>query len=308
MNSLRQTLDDYLAMRRALGYKLKGDEGLLSQFLAYLEDLGKDRVSTRAALAWATLPKNTTRNWLARRLSVVRGFAVHLHALDPKHEVPPTDLLPREKRRATPYLYSDGEITALIEAAAMLATPHRAATYRTLIGLLSVTGIRIGEAIGLDREDFDDTNNLLVVRKGKFGKSRELPLRSSSRDALRKYLNRHDRPRQAENTPALLVSSAGTRLLYANVGWIFRRLVRRAGIKPRSTSCAPRLHDLRHSFAVRTILDGYREDGNTQTRLALLSTYLGHADPAHTYWYLSAAPELLELAGRRLENYLGGDS
>ncbi len=308
MNSLRQVLNDYLAMRRALGFKLEDTEWLLAQFLTYLEDSGEDRVTTEAALAWATLPKGVDRNWWSRRLSVVRGFAVHLHALDPTNEVPATDLLPGRRCRATPYLYSDEEISALMEAAAMLCTPHRVATYRTLIGLLAVTGIRVGEAIRLDRDDYDESNGLLIVRNGKFGKSRALPLHPSTRDAVHEYLNRHDRPRAPASTPALLVSSKGTRLIYSNVGWMFRRFVHRVGIKPRSASCRPRLHDFRHSFAVRTVLDGYREEGDTESRLALLSTYLGHVDPAHTYWYLSAAPELLELAAGRLEVYLGGES
>jgi integrase len=193
-------------------------------------------------------------------------------------------------------------------AAATLRTPHRIATYRTLIGLLAVTGMRVGEAITLDRSDFDSINGVLIVRKGKFGKSRELPLHPSTVDALRNYLRRSDRPRPAARTPALLVSTAGTRLLYPNVQCTFRQLVHRAGLKPRSASCRPRLHDHRHSFAIRTVLDGYRGDDDPGGRLPLLSTYLGHVDPGNTYWYLSAAPELLALAGKRLERHLGGDS
>lgn len=308
MNSLRQALVDYLAVRRALGYGLKRDEKLLNQFLTYLEDLGEERVTTKTALAWATLPQSADRSWWSCRLSIVRGFATHLHVIDPATEVPASDLLPWKRCRATPYLYSDEEIAALIAAAGTLHTPHRVATCRSLIGLLVVTGMRVGEAIGLDRSDFDSSNGLVVVRKGKFGKSRELPLHPSTVDALRDYLRRRDRPRSTASTFALFVSGAGTRLLYGNVQCTFRQLVSRAGIEPRSAKCRPRLHDLRHSFAVLTILDGYRHEGDTETRLALLSTYLGHVDPGKTYWYLSAAPELLELAGRRLEHHLGGDS
>jgi integrase len=297
-----------LAVRRALGYKLARAEKLLAQFLSYLEDLGEERLRTEAALAWATLPTGAHRSWSSHRLSIVRGFAAYLHAIDPATEVPPVDLLPSRPCRATPYLYSDQDVAALIAAAAMLRTPHRVATYRTLIGLLAVTGMRVGEVIALDRRDFDPINGLVIVREGKFGKSRELPLHSSAVDALRHYLRRRDRPRAAPNTPALLVSTAGARLLYCNVQCTFRRLVCRAGLEPRSTSCRPRLHDLRHSFAVRTVLDGYRSGGDTGARLPLLSTYLGHVDPGQTYWYLSAAPELLELAAGRLERSLGGAS
>ncbi len=306
MNPLRQVLIDYLTVRRALGYKLERDEKLLTQFLTYLEELGQQHISTETALAWATLPAEAHRSWCSYRLSVIRGFATHLRTIDPATEVPPTNLLPWRACRATPYLYSEEEIAALLTATATLSRPHRAATYRTLIGLLVVTGMRVGEAIALDRSDFDSGNALLIVRKGKFGKSRELPLHPSTEDALRGYLRRQDRPRSTRDIPALFVSTAGTRLLYCNVQWTFGRLVRHAGLKPRSTSCRPRLHDLRHGFAISTVLDGYRDGNDPAARLPLLSTYLGHVDPAKTYWYLSAAPELLALAAHRLEHHLGG--
>ncbi len=308
MSPLRHALVDYLAVRRALGYQLTRTEKLLAQLLTYLETRGVERLTTETALAWATLPPGAQRSWWAQRLSIVRGFAAHLHALDPATEVPPADLLPGRPSRATPYLYSDTDVTALIAAAAMLCTPHRVATYRTLIGLLAVTGMRVGEAIRLDRDDFDSVGGLLTIRHGKFGKSRELPLHPSAVDTLRDYLRRRDRPRATPSTPAVLVSTAGTRLLSCNVECTFRHLVRHAGLTPRSAACRPRLHDLRHSFAVRTVLDGYRDGGDLEARLALLSTYLGHVDPGKTYWYLSAAPELLELAGGRLERHLGGIS
>jgi integrase len=306
MNRLRRALADYLCVRRALGYELRHDEKLLEQFLTYLEELGEEHVTAKTALDWATLPRRADRSWWSLRLTIVRGFATHLHAIDPVNEVPPPDLLPWKRRRATPYLYADKEIVAVITAAKTLRTPHQVATYQTLTGLLAVTGMRVGEAIGLDLADFDSDNGLVVVRKGKFGKSRELPLHPTTVDALRDYLNRRDRPRSATSSSALFVSSAGTRLLYCSVQRTFHRLTLLAGLEPRSPRCRPRLHDLRHSYALRTILDGYRDEGDTQARLALLSTYLGHVDPSSTYWYLSAAPELLELAGARLQQHLGG--
>jgi integrase len=243
---------------------------------------------------------------MSARLSVVRRFAAHLRGIDPRTEVPPPDLLPGRTCRATPYLYSQEDIVALMAAAATLRSSHRAATYRTLIALLAVTGMRIGEAIGLDRDDFDAINGLLTIHNGKFGKSRELPLHPSTVAALGNYLRRGDRPRQASNAPALLVSTVGTRLLYTNVQPTFHRLICHAGLKPRSASCRPRLHDLRHGFAVHTLLDAYRDGSEPGARVALLSTYLGHVDPGKTYWYLSAAPELLMLASDRLERHLGG--
>ena len=308
MSALRRALADYLAVRRILGYRLVRAEKLLAQFLTYVEVRGEDHLTTATALAWATLSPGAHRSWASTRLSIVRCFAVHLRGIDPETEVPARDLLPGQTCRATPYLYSDEDIAALITAAGSLHTPHRVATYRTLIALLAVTGMRVGEAIGLDGGDFDPVNGLLTIRNGKFGKSRELPLHPSTVAALGTYLGRDDRPHQAPHSPALFISTAGTRLLYVNVQATFHKLVRQAGLTPRSAACRPRLHDIRHAFAVRTILDGYRDDGDTGARLALLSTYLGHVDPGKTYWYLSAAPELLQLAGERLERRLGGDA
>jgi integrase len=308
MTPFRLALVDYLAVRRALGYKLDREGKLLDQFLTYLEEHGAHTITVEHALAWTQLPAKASTSWLFIRLSAIRGFASYLQAIDPATEVPPVSLLPRRRRQAIPYLYSDRQIAALIGAAATLRTPHRAATYRTLIGLLAVTGMRRGEAIRLDRDDFDQPAGLIVVRHTKFGKSRELPLHSSTVEALRCYLRRADRPKAAAGTDAVFVSATGARLSRSSVHDTFQRLLARAGIEPRSASCRPRPHDLRHSFAVRTILDGYRDDGEVEGRLAALSTYMGHANPADTYWYLSAAPELMELAARRLERHLGDRS
>ncbi|PBB77844.1 integrase [Mesorhizobium sp. WSM3879] len=245
---LRQALADYLAMRRALGYTLVRSEKLLAQFLTYLEAQGEDHLTTKTALAWAMLPAGADRSWMSARLSVVRRFATHLGGIEPATEVPPCDLLPGRSCRATPYLYSQEDVIALMTATAALRTPHREATYRTLIGLLAVTGMRVGEAIGLDRDDFDAVGGGLTIRRGKSGNSR-LALHPSTVAALGNYLRRRDRPRRPPNTPALFVSPAGTRLLYVNVQNTFQKLVCRVGIAPRSAGCRPRLHDLRHAFA-----------------------------------------------------------
>jgi integrase len=236
MSPLRSALAGYLSLRRALGFKLRRDEKLLAQFITHIEDLGYEHVTIKTALDWATRPQGAHGSWLSLRLSVIRGFATHLHAIEPTHEIPPADLLPWKRCRATPYLYSDAEIAALIAAANTLRTPHRVATSVTLIGLLAVTGMRVGEAIGLDRNDFDSNDGLIVIRNGngKFGKSRELPLQSTTVHALRGYLSRRDRPRSAVGASALFVSSAGTRLLYGNVQCTFRQLAKRAGLEPRS--------------------------------------------------------------------------
>jgi integrase len=261
-----------------------------------------------AALSWAQLSVDAGPNWRAYRLSVVRGFATYLHTLDPAHEVPAPDLLPRRPRRATPHLYSEQDIAALITAADSLPTPLRRATFATLVGLLAVTGMRVGEAIGLDRGDVDLDLGLLVVRHGKFDKTRELLLHPTTSDALRRYLADRDRLAPSARTPAFFVSIAGTRLLYRNVQRAFQQMVHLAGLNPRTGSCRPRLHDLRHSFAVHSMLDAYTAGQDGQVRLSLISTYLGHVHPTSTYWYLSASPELMAVAGQRLEAHLAGQS
>jgi integrase len=255
MNPLRHALGDYLAVRRALGFKLHKPEKLLAQFVTDMEQRGETHLRLSTMLAWATQPADAHQSWLSYRLSVVRGFASHVHALDPASEVPPGDLLPWRRCRATPYVYADDELAAVMEAAASLQTPHRILTYRTLIGLLAVTGMRVGEAIALDRQDIDMAEHVITVRLTKFGKSRELPVHSSTVEALRHYVGDRHRPAAATRTAAVFVSTAGTRLLYPNVQWTFHRLARRAGLRPRSSACRPRLHDLRHRFAICTMLD-----------------------------------------------------
>lgn len=302
---LREELADYLALRRALGYRLARPEKLLGQFLDHLDHVGESRITVAAALDWAQLPAGGgDSNWWAYRLSTVRGFATYLHALDPAHEVPAAELLPQRPHRASPYLYSDADIAALIAATSSLRTPLRQATFATLIGLLAVTGIRVGEAIALDRGDIDLAGGRLVVRPGKFGKTRELALHPTTIDALRRYQRLRDRLAPATGTAALLVSTAGTRLIYCNIHHAFHRMVVLAGLTPRSGSCRPRIHDLRHSFAVAAMLDAYAAGQDGQTRLTLLSTWLGHVHPGSTYWYLSASPELMALAAHRLEAHL----
>lgn len=184
-SALDHHLDEYLAVRRALGYKLARAEKLLRQFITWLDDRGEQSITIERALQWATLPPAKESNWHAQRLSVIRGFAAHLHALEPAHEVPPADLLVQRPHRAVPYLYTDDEVLALMDAASVIPTAHRAATLRTLIGLLAVTGMRIGEAIRLDRSDIDDQRGLLIIRDSKFGKSRELAVHPTTLQATR---------------------------------------------------------------------------------------------------------------------------
>lgn len=221
-------------------------------------------------------------------------------------EVPPDDLLPARRHRPTPYLYTPQEVADLMRATEILRGSHVQATYRVLIGLLAVTGMRIGEAIGLDCDDLDVGRGMVTIRKGKFDKARALPLHPTTVAALQNYLLRADRPHPS-SLPVLLSSPTGKRLRYSIVQPTFQKLLHHCGIVPRSAACRPRIHDLRHSFAVSTIADEYRL-GAPGSRLATLATYLGHVDPKNTYWYLSAAPELLGLAGDRLERHLAGEA
>ncbi|MEO8257504.1 MAG: tyrosine-type recombinase/integrase [Acidobacteriota bacterium] len=305
MSRLRQILADYLTVRRALGYKLERAAKLLAQYFAYVESRHEEHLRLETMLAWATRPTDASRYWAAYRLSIVRRFAIHVQAIDPTTEVPSADVLSGRHSWATPYLYADHELWALLAAAGTLRTPHRIATYRTLLGLLMVTGMRVGEALALDRGDIDATDHVLTIRLTTFGKSREVPVDPSTVDALQAYIGRRDRPHGSARTPAVLVSTAGTRLRYTNVQGTFHRLVRCAGLTARSAACRPRLHDLRHRSAVRTLLDAYEQGKDPDVQLARLSTYLGHVDPKATYWYLSAAPELLHVAGDRLAHSLG---
>jgi integrase/recombinase XerD len=306
--SLRDALGDYLSVRRALGFRLASAGRLLGQFAGYLEAHGTDTITAEHALTWATQPAGASAHWRAIRLSVVRGFAAYLHSLDPSAEVIPAGQFRPGVCRATPYLYSPAEIGSLIEAAAGLRPPLRAATYQTLISLLAITGIRIGEAIGLDDGDFDTGRELLVIRHAKYGKHRLVPLHPSTTRALTRYAGLRRQAHPFPASPALFVSTAGTRLLHSNIGLTFAGLAGRAGLTRRSASCRPRVHDLRHSFAVNTVLGWYRDGADIPAPMPRLSTYLGHTDPQHTFWYLSAAPELMALAGQRLEAHLAGGS
>lgn len=298
--TLVRQLDDYLAIRRSFGFRLERPEKLLRQFLAYLEALGTDRVTVAAGVAWASLPEGGAPAWWGARLSVVRVFARHLHALDSRHEAIPDDVLAVRSHRATPYLYSDDEVAALMAAARTLPRELKATTTETIVGLLAVTGLRIGEALRLDRDDIDLASGVLTIRYSKFGKSREVHIHPSTGDALGRYARARDRLRPTTG-PAFFVSAAGTRVRYDNFHLAWLELVHRAGLEPRSPGCRPRPHDLRHSFAVRTLLGWYRDGADVGAKMPLLSTHLGHSHPANTYWYLSAAPELLELVVARLE-------
>jgi integrase/recombinase XerD len=308
MSALAEHAQNYLQVRRALGFKLVGEGRLLAEFVAFADAAGQRTVTTSIALEWARRPTSGGPNYLSRRLRAVRGFARYLKALDPACEVPPLELLPANKYRPAPYLYSEEEILALMAAARRLRPPLRAATFETLIGLLACTGLRIGEAIGLDRDDVDPDHRVLIVRDSKFGKSREVLLHESTVRALDDYAQRRDQLCPDTRERSFFITTRGTRLAHPTVYVPFRALLEQAGVKHPSPTRRVRIHDLRHSFAVKTLLGWYRDGADVAAWMPLLSTYLGHVDPTATYWYLSAAPELLALAARRLEQATEGRS
>jgi integrase/recombinase XerD len=306
MITLARHLDDYLRLRRMLGHKLDDAARQLPWFVEYLDATDNEYVTVQAALTWAL-----DRDWPAgstvpgHRMTAVRGFARYLAGIDPRTEVPPPGLVRIPRTWRPPFIYTDDDVRALMEAAKRsIREPLRAATYETLIGLLAVTGLRIGEALRLDGDDVAAGDAILVVRRSKFGKSRQVPVQPSALEALERYRNCRRRLCPHPKTDSFFVSLRGTRVIYECVWPTFRRLCERARIGE-GAPVTPTLHDFRHSFAVRALLDWYRAGVDVQARLAWLSTYLGHGEPRYTYHYLSAAPELLAHAARLVDDARG---
>lgn len=304
MTAIREHAEQYLAMRRALGFKLTTFGGRLLGFVTYLEAHRLNVITAEAALAWATgTPRSADEVTWSRRLMIARIFARHMAVLDPATEIPPADVLPHHYRRVTPHLYTDAELAALLSAADDLLPPLRALTWRTLLGLLAVTGLRTGEACRLDDADLDDTL-VLTIRDSKLGKHRQVPIHPSTATALRDYQQARDRALPPARTTALLVTTRGTRL-DANISHTYAALVDSVGIAVPAGQRPPRLADFRHSFATATLLDWYRDGADVHARIPRLSTFLGHVDPKSTYWYLTGTPELLALAAGRIEHAFG---
>ncbi len=300
--TLQHMVEDYLAVRRSFGYRLKGHDGPLADFVAYLGRAGLDMVTVESALAWAVEAESTPLRH-AQRLAIARGFAIYLHTLDPRCEVPPRDLLPEGRRRVPPHIYTADEIAALMHESRRLQPPLRAATMETVLGLLVVTGMRSGEAVRLNREDADLVTGRLRVVATKYDKSRELALHPTTVEAMQGYQRLRDRHRPRPVTVGFFVSGTGRRLSQSSFEQTFAELVRRARLEPAAGSRArrPRPHDLRHSFAVATLIRWHRTGQDVQALLPMLSAQLGHVDPASTYWYLTAVPELLAVASARAE-------
>lgn len=301
MTNLHSALKRYLSMRKGLGYKYQHQTRRLADFVSFMESREATTITTKLAMEWATLPPDRHASW-ALRLTDVRGFARHIANIDPKTEVPPVGILPGLKR-AKPYIYSDAEVNALLVAALSLppAGGLRRWTYHHLFGLIAVTGMRLSEAIDLQRDDVDLEAGVLTVRLTKFGKTRLVPLHPTTSAALRNYAARRDSHFASPCAPHFFVAERGGPLLHQYVHRVFWRLSREIGLRRTGARTGPRVHDLRHRFAIRTLLGWYREGTDVEKKLPALSTYLGHACVRDTYWYLSACPELMQEAAQRLD-------
>ncbi len=301
MTALTDAAVDYLALRRRLGHNLADAHRLLPRFVAYLDDIGATTVTVEAAIAWSMAPDvDPASSVWPRPMIVARGFARHMAGIDPATEIPPVGLIPSRQRWRPPFLFTEDDIERLVDAASSVVRWRLpAATHSTLLGLLAVTGMRVGEALKLDDDDIDWCDGVVQVRESKFGKSRIVPLDHSTLDALGSFVATRDGLIE-RRCPAVFVSIRGNRLIYQCAQATFRRVCDSTGIGTDAPN-RPRIHDLRHSFAVRTVIDWHRDGENVDARLPALSAYLGHRDPRSTYWYLSAAPELLALAARRTE-------
>lgn len=303
MNNLSRLLEEYIATRRVLGTKYHEPAKMLHHFIAFAEQQGSHWITTDLALQWATEPRHVQPARWAARLSMVRCFALYARAVDPCHQVPPQRLLPYKNRRQEPYIYHTDEVTGLIEAAKLLSPRGslRPQTLATVMGLLAATGMRVSEALKLNREDVDLRNGILTIRQSKFGRTRILPLHWSSRQALWSYSKMRDRMCTTQHGPAFFPNTRGTRLPCRTVHWTFLKLSRQMGLRGKTDLHGPRLIDLRHTFAVNTLLKWYADGVDVESKLGHLSAYLGHIRVSHTYWYLTATPQLMKIAAEHAE-------
>ena len=314
MNTLCEALQDYLSMRRGLGFQLQEAGKRLPDFIRFLETRKARYITCELAIDWAQQSQTVQPAEWARRLSFVRGFASYRSATDPRTEIPPQGLLPFRAKRARPYLYSDDEIRSLLRAA--IDMPHRfergklrPCTFYCLFGLLSVTGLRIGEARNLELQDVDLKAAVLTIRGSKFGKTRLVPLHASTCTVLADYIARRGRHWAGRTVSSyLFVSSWGNRLDGGEIHRTFYALSRKIGLRGAADSHGPRLHDMRHRFATNTLVRWYRSGQDPERKLPLLSTYLGHVHVGDTQWYLEGSPELMNQAMQRLEQRWKGRS
>ena len=306
MSALREAMQQYLTVRRSLGFELINVGSILESFVAFAEREAASHVTTDLALRWVKLSTAKEPATLADRLNIVRRFAIWRSAADGRTQVPPKKLMPYRYQRKPPYIYSDEEIDNLVTTARKLPSPKglRGQTYATLFGLIAVTGMRISEAVSLDRQDVNLEEKVLNIRESKFRKSRFVPVHVTTRDALSDYAKKRNRMFPMLQSAAFFVSERGTRVTHwatrDNFAVVSRQIGIRKKINGKRVGCGPRLHDMRHRFAARTLVDWYRAGINVEREIHKLSTYLGHGHVNDTYWYLEAVPELLDLATQKL--------
>jgi integrase/recombinase XerD len=298
--SIRIRAEQYLALRRSLGFTLRGDGRSLLEFADRLDDTGQPTVTVATAVAWASEPNGITAARKRQRLAIVRGFARYLAAFDPNCQVPPPGLLPGRQHRPTPYHYSAEEVAALVHAAGTIAAPLPAATMQALISLLAASGLRVGEALALNRNDIDPHTAAVTVA-GKNDQTRLVPLHPTTAQMLAGYAMRRDRLCSTRVSPGFFLTTTGRRAQHRSAHQIFTRLLTAADIHTPPGHRRPRIHDLRHTFAVNVLIDWYAAGVDLSARLPVLSAFLGHNSPEATYWYLQATPQLLALAAQRLD-------
>jgi integrase len=303
MKSLNHAIDDYLALRGGLGFKLREYEKCLREFAAFLQKSGSTHITRKLAMEYATMRKDASPDSWGRSMMIIRGFASFRIGADPRTEIPPVGLLRFCPQRAQPYVYSQDEISRLLNAALKIESPYELQphTYYCLFGLLAVSGMRLGEAINLHSQDVDWSEGVLTIREAKFGKTRLVPLHSSTLAALRNYADLRDKIFIGRLLPSFFVTTRGTKLEGTNISSIFRELSRQIGIRKPGERNGPRLHDFRHRFAIETLLRWYRRGQSVPRLMPGLSTYLGHVNVSGTYWYLSGTPELLVAASKLIE-------
>ncbi len=306
MNNLREGVADYLELRRSLGFRLKKDELYLRDFAAFMERRHAAYITAKLAAKWAQQPASNDPNYHAGRLRAVRSFARHRILTDPRTEIPPTDLLPRRRRAFQPHIFLQEEIARLLAASLQRrrgAKPISRWSRYAIFGLLSVTGMRVGEALNLDLEDVDLDHGVLTIRNTKFGKSRLVPVHATTSAVLKQYLEQRNAFLAGRSARPFFISPLGRRITHSVLELSFRRLSRKLGLRGISDKTGPRLHDLRHTMAVDVLRQCYCAGADPERRLPALSTYLGHTHLNYTYWYLHQNPSLMKQAVTRLEHY-----
>ncbi|MGH1467162.1 MAG: tyrosine-type recombinase/integrase [Cognatishimia sp.] len=306
MKTLTQRLDEYLALRRSMGFDLSFDERVLRKFTTFGDENGFLYISTPLFLDWKANYGSADNNTWSHRLGMVRRFAFWLSEYDDQTEVPSSQLVTGRCRRRAPYIYAPIQIAEIVAEAGRLPSPYglRSALWQTLFGLIAVTGMRVNEALSLDQRDVDLDRALLTLRNTKNGRERQLPINNDTAHRLAEYARKRDRVVMRDSS-RFFIQEDGQHAKDCAARYNFAQVSKKLGIRSpqafKRHGHGPRIHDLRHTFAVHTILDWFRDGRDIEAEMYKLSTYLGHSEPKHTFWYIEAVPELMQLAATRAE-------